>query len=141
MNITKKTVTAIACSFALTMGFVIIVILLTIFLPFMQIADPYIIFFFSLIVVFPLLSARLKQIDAQNKIFGWTFIGLGVQLLVLPFPLVFIMLKFPSTAGFLFGGIILTGSAVFGLPAGLITIAAGVFLVKRRRLHINTYSK
>ena len=141
MNITKKIIIAIACSFALTMGVVIILVLLTMLLPFQKMADPYIIFFFSLIVVFPLLYARLNRIEAQNKIFGWTFIGLGVQLLVLPLPLVFIMLKFPSTAGFLFGGIILTGSAIFGIPAGLITIAAGVFLLKRRRFSINTYSK
>ncbi|MDD5616193.1 MAG: hypothetical protein PHH85_08325 [Candidatus Methanoperedens sp.] len=131
MNITKKTITAIACSFALTMGIVIILVLLTMFPPFQQI-DPYIIFLFSLIVFIPLLFARLNRLDAQKRILGWTFIGLGAQLLVLPLPLVFIILKFPSTAGFLFGGIILTGSAVFGIPAGLLTIAAGVFLVKRR---------
>jgi len=132
MNLTKKTITAIASSFALTMGIVIILVLLTMFLPLQQIADPYIIFLLSLIFIFPLLCARLNRLDAQKKILGWTFIGLGVQLLVLPLPLVFIILKFPSTAGFLFGGIILTGSAVFGIPAGLLTIAAGVFLVKRR---------
>ncbi len=132
MNITKKTITAIACSFALTMGIVIILVLLTMFLPFQQIADPYIIFLLSIIVVFPLLCARLNRLDAQKKILGWTFIGLGAQLLVLPLPLVFIILKSPSTAGLLFGSIILTGSAVLGIPAGLLTIAAGVFLVKRR---------
>ena len=132
MNITKKTITAIACSFALTMGIVIILVLLTMFLPLQQIADPYIIFLLSLIFVFPLLCARLNRIDVQKRILGWTFIGLGVQLLVLPLPLVLIILKFPSAAGLLFGGIILTGSAVFGIPAGLLTIAAGVFLVKRR---------
>jgi len=132
MNITKKTITAIACSFSLTMGIVIILVLLTMFLPIQQIADPYIIFLLSLIFVFPLLCARLNRLNAQKKILGWTFIGLGVQLLILPLPLVFIILKFPSTAGFLFGGVILTGSAVFGIPAGLLTIAAGMFLVKRR---------
>lgn len=132
MNITKKTITAIACSFALTMGIVIILVLLTMFLPLQQIADPYIIFLFSLIFIFPILCARLNRLDAQKRILGWTFIGLGAQLLVLPLPLVLMILKFPSAAGFLFGGIILTGSAVLGMPAGLLTIAAGVFLVKRR---------
>lgn len=132
MNITKKTITALACGFALTMGIVILFVLFTMFLPFAQIADPYIIFLFSLIVVFPLLFVRLNRLDMQQRILGWTFIGLGVQLLVLPLPLVIIILKIPSTAGFLFGGMILTGSAVFGIPAGLLTIAAGVFLVKRR---------
>ncbi|MDO8727970.1 MAG: hypothetical protein Q7J35_18110 [Candidatus Methanoperedens sp.] len=141
MNITKKTSTAIACSFALTMGVVIILVFLTMLLPFQKMIDPYILFFFSLIVVLPLLYSRLNRIEEQNKIFGWTFIGLGVQLLVLPLPIVLIMLKFPSTAGFLFGGLILTGSAVFGIPAGLITIAAGVFLVKRHRFFTNTHSK
>jgi hypothetical protein len=132
MNITKKTITAIACGFALTMGIVIILVLLTMFLPFQKIADPYIIFLLSLILVFPLLFVRLNRLDAQKKILGWTFIGLGAQLLVLPLPLVFIILKFPSTAGLLFGGIILTGSAVLEIPAGLLTIAGRVFLVKRR---------
>jgi len=132
MNITKKTITAIACGFALTMGIVIILVLLTMFLPFQQIADPYIIFLLSLIFVFPLIWVRLNRLDGEKKILGWTFIGLGGQLLVLPLPLTVIILKFPSTAGLLFGGIMLTGSAVLGIPAGLLTIAGGVFLVKRR---------
>jgi len=130
MNITKKTVTAGACGFALTMGIVIILVLLTMFLPFQ--VDPYIIFLLSLIVVFPLIWQRLNQLDGQKKILGWSFIGLGAQLLVLPLPLMFIILKFPSTAGFLFGGIILAGVLVLGVPAGLLTAAAGVFLIKRR---------
>jgi hypothetical protein len=132
MNITKKTITAIACGFALTMGIVIILVLLTMFLPFQKIADPYFIFLLSLIFVFPLIWARLNRLDGEKKILGWTFIGLGGQLLVLPLPLVVVVLKFPSTAGLLYGGIILTGSAVLGIPAGLLTVAAGVFLVKRR---------
>ncbi|MDP3103172.1 MAG: hypothetical protein Q8M95_01025 [Candidatus Methanoperedens sp.] len=130
MNISKKTVTAGACGFALTMGIVIILVLLTMFLPFQ--VDPYIIFLLSLIVVFPLIWQRLNRLDGQKKILGWSFIGLGAQLLVLPLPLMFIILKFPSTAGFLFGGIILAGSLVLGVPAGLLTAAAGVFLIKRR---------
>ncbi len=132
MNITKKTITAIACGFALTMGIVIILVLLTMFQPFQQIADPYIIFLLSLIFVFPLLYARLNRLDAQKKILGWTLIGLGAQMVVLPLPLVFIILKFPSTAGLLFGGIILAGSTFLGIPAGLLTVAAGVFLLNRR---------
>ncbi|MBU4077495.1 MAG: hypothetical protein KKD46_06190 [Euryarchaeota archaeon] len=130
MNISKKTVTAGACGFALTMGIVIILVLLTMFLPFQ--VDPYIIFLLSLIVVFPLIWQRLNRLDGQKKILGWSFIGLGAQLLVLPLPLIIIILKFPSTAGFLFGGIILAGSLVLGVPAGLLTAAAGVFLIKRR---------
>jgi hypothetical protein len=130
MNISKKTVTAGACAFALTMGLIIIIVLLTMFLPFQ--ADPYIVFLLSIIAVFPLIWQRLKRLDGQKKIFGWTFIGLGAQLLVLPLPLIIIILKFPSTAGFLFGGIILAGSLVLGVPAGLLTVAAGVFLIKRR---------
>lgn len=130
MNISKKTVTAGACGFALTMGIVIILVLLTMFLPFQ--VDPYIIFLLSLIVVFHLIWQRLNRLDGQKKILGWSFIGLGAQLLVLPLPLIIIILKFPSTAGFLFGGIILAGSLVLGVPAGLLTAAAGVFLIKRR---------
>ncbi len=130
MSITKKTVTAGACGFALTMGMVIILVIFTMFLPFQ--VDPYILFLLSLIVVFPLIWQRLNRLDRQNKIFGWTFIGLGAQLLVLPLPLMLIILKFPSTSVFLFGGIILAGVLVLGVPAGLLTAAAGVFLIKRR---------
>lgn len=129
MNLSKKIITAGACGFALTMGLVIILVLFTMFLPFQ--VDPYILFLISLIVVFPLIWQRLNRLDGQKKIFGWTFIGLGAQLLVLPLPLMFIILKFPSTAGFLFGGIILAGSLVLGVPAGLLTAAAGMFLIKR----------
>lgn len=139
MNISKKTITAGACGFSLTMGVVIIMVLLTVFLPFQ--ADPYIIFLLSLIVVFPLIWSRLNRLDGQNKILGWSFMGLGAQLLVLPLPLVFIILKIPSTSGLLFGGIILTGSLVFGVPAGLLAVAAGVFLLKRRQFRINNISK
>jgi hypothetical protein len=139
MTITKKNITAIACGFSLTMGIIIILVLLTMFLPFQ--ADPYIIFLISLIVVFPLIWSRLTRLDGQKKILGWTFMGLGAQLLVLPLPLVFIIIKFPYSGGLLFGGIILTGSLVFGVPAGLLAVAAGVFLVKRRQFRINTISK
>ncbi len=139
MNITKKNITAIACGFSLTMGIVIILVVLTMFLPFQ--ADPYIIFLLSLIVVFPLIWSRLNQLDGQNKILGWAFMGLGAQLLVLPLPLVFIILKFPSTSSLLLGGVILTGSLVFGVPAGLLAVAAGLFLVKRRQFRISPNSK
>ena len=139
MNISKKTITAGACGFALTMGVVIIMVLLTVFLPFQ--ADPYIIFLLSLIVVFPLIWSRLNRLDGQNKILGWSFMGLGGQLLVLPLPLLIIILKFQSPSGLLFGGIILTGSLVFGVPAGLLAVAAGVFLVKRSQFRINAISK
>lgn len=139
MNITKKTITAIACGFSLTMGIVIILVILTVLLPFQ--ADPYIIFLFSLIVVFPFIGSRLNRLDGQNKILGWSFMGLGAQLLVLPLSLLLIILKFQSPSGLIFGWIILTGSLVFGVPAGLLAVAAGVFLVKRRKFRINTFSK
>jgi len=139
MRITKKTITAIACGFSLTMGIVIILVILTMLLPFQ--ADPYIIFLLSLIILFPLIGSRLNRLDGQSKILGWSFMGLGAQLLVLPLPLLLIILKFQSPSGLLFGGIILTGSLVFGVPAGLLAVAAGVFLVKRRQLRINTISK
>ena len=139
MNITKKTITAIACGFSLTMGIVIILVILTMLLPFQ--ADPYIIFLLSLIILFPLIGSRLNRLDGQSKILGWSFMGLGAQLLVLPLPLLLIILKFQSPSGLLFGGIILTGSLVFGVPAGFLAMAAGVFLIKRRQFRINTISK
>ncbi len=139
MNITKKTITAIACGFSLTMGIVIILVILTMLLPFQ--ADPYIIFLLSLIIAFPFIGSRLNRLDGQNKILGWSFMGLGAQMLVLPLLLLLIILKFQSPSGLLFGGIILTGSLVFGVPAGLLAVAAGVFLIKRRQFRINTISK
>ena len=139
MRITKKTITAIACGFSLTMGIVIILVLLTMLLPFQ--VDPYIIFLLSLIVMFPLIWSRLNRLDGQNKILGWSFMGLGAQLLFLPFPLLLIILKFQSSSGLVIGGIILTGSLVFGVPAGLLAVAAGVFLVKRSQFRINAISK
>ncbi len=139
MNITKKIITAIACGFSLTMGVVIILVILTMLLPFQ--ADPYFIFLLSLIIVFPLIGSRLNRLDGQYKILGWSFMGLGAQLLVLPLPLLLIILKFQTPSGLLFGGLILTGSLVFGVPAGLLTVASGVSLVKRRQFYINTISK
>ena len=139
MNLTKKMITAIACGFSLTMGIVIIFVILTMLLPFQ--ADPYIIFLISIIIVFPLIGSRLNRLDGQNRILGWSFMGLGAQLLVFPLPLLLIILKYNSPSGLLFGGIILTGSVVFGVPAGLLAMAAGVFLVKRRQFRINTISK
>lgn len=139
MNITKKTITAIACGFSLTMGTVIILVILTMLLPFQ--IDPYILFLLSIIIVFPLIGSRLNRLDGQNKILGWSFMGLGAQLVILPLPLLLIILKFQSPSGLLFGGIILTGSLVFGVPAGLLAVASGVFLVKRRQFRINTISK
>ncbi len=139
MNLTKKIITVIACGFSLTMGTVIILVILTMLLPFQ--IDPYILFLLSIIVVFPLICSRLNRLDGQNKILGWTFMGLGAQLLVLPLPLLLIIFKSASPSGLLFGGIILTGSLVFGVPAGLFAVAAGVFLLKRRQFRINTISK
>ena len=139
MNITKKTITAVACGFSLTMGIVIILVILTMLLPFQ--ADPYIIFLLSIIIVFPFIWSRLNRLDGQNKILGWSFMGLGAQLLVLPLLLFLIILKFQSPSGLLFGGIILTGSLVFGVPAGMLAFAAGVILVKRHQFRINAISK
>ncbi len=133
MNITKKTIVALACGFALTMGLVIILVLLTMsirFSPLLQITDPYTIFIFSILILFPLIFRRLYKLESPKRILGWTFIGLGAQMLVLPLPLVFIILKDPSATGLFFGGIIFTGSAVFGMPAVLLTIAVGTFLAR-----------
>ncbi len=135
MNIEKKTVVALAGGLSLTMGLVIILVLSSMIMPLpvlQQIMDPYFIFIFSLLAVFPLVSRRLNRCDRQNTIIGWTLIGLGTQFLVLPLPLLLLIFKLPPDSGILFGGIILAGSVVFGMPAGLLCAAAGVYLVKRR---------
>ena len=134
MNFTRKTFVASACGFALTMGLVILFVLLTLSIQISllsQITDPYIIFIFSILILFPLIFRRLNKLESPRKILGWTFVGLGAQLLVFPLLIVFIILKDPSTTSIFFGGIVFTGSAVFGIPAGLLTIAAGTFLARR----------
>lgn len=133
MNIAKKTIVALACGLSLTMGFVIILVLFSMILPFhlQQIMDPYIIFILSLLIVYPLIVRRLDRCDGQNRMIDWTLIGLGAQLFVLPLPLLLLIFKFPSASGLFFGGIIFTGSVVFGIPAGLLATAAGLYMLKR----------
>ncbi len=136
MNIPRKTITAIVCGFAQTMGLVIILVISSMFMTsrlLQDIMNPYIILIFSLLIIFPLISRRLNRCDGQDRIIGWTLIGLGAQMLFLPLPLLFLILKFPSSSGLLFGGIILTGLVVFGVPAGLLAAAVGINLLKRRR--------
>ena len=136
MNLEKKTVVALAGGFSLTMGLVIILVLSSMIIPFpllQQIMDPYVILIFALLAVFPLIWRRLNRCDRQNTIIGWTLIGLGTQLLVLPLPLLLLIFNLRQDSGILFGGIILAGSVVFGMPAGLLCAAAGVYLVKRRQ--------
>ncbi len=135
MNITKRTFVASACGFALTMGLVIILVLLSMSIRFSllsKITEPFFIFIFSILILFPVIFRRLNKLESPKKILGWTFVGLGAQMLVFPLPIVLIILKDPSTTSLLYGGIIFTGSAVFGIPAGLLTIAAGTYLARRR---------
>ncbi len=123
-----------ACGFALAMGLVIILVLLAMpvqYPPISQLTDPYIILIFSSLVIFPLIFRRLNRLESPEKILGWTFLGLGAQLIILPLPLVFIILQNPSDAGLFMGGIIFTCSVVFGFPAGLLSITAGAFILRR----------
>ena len=135
MNVAKKTIIASACGLALTMGAVILLVLISM-LPqvpeLAKIMHPYVILTFSLLIVFPFISIRLGRLESQNKVIGWTLIGLGTQLFVIPIHLLFIILGSPpTTSGLLFGGMILTGSMIFGVPAGMLTAAAGSYLLKR----------
>jgi len=135
MNINKKTIISAACSFVLSMGLVVILVIMTMplvsqFSLGVQRGVSLLIFMFSLLVVAPLASRKLYRIDSTKKILGWTFIGTGVEFLVFPLSLLFVVKSVSSLSGILVMTTFFVLSLVVGLLAGLITIAAGVMLIK-----------
>ncbi len=138
MNIDKKSIISAACSFVLTMGLVVILVIATVpmashFSAGIQRSYSFFIFFFSLLIVVPLVSRRLNRLPDIKKILGWTFIGLGAEFLIFPVTILFLVLGSPSIMALLLGGMTFTLSVVFGIPAGLISFIMGISLIKSRR--------
>lgn len=135
----RKSIISTACGMVLSTGLIVILVLITMFLPSLfppsiQNSVPLLIFIFSLLVVAPLIARRLYRLNDIKGILAWTFIGIGMEFIVFPVPLLFLIFKFPSIVGLIFGGVVMISSVVFGIPAGLISIAIGMFLLKRHRL-------
>jgi predicted ABC-type exoprotein transport system permease subunit len=137
MNIDKKTIIAFACSFVLAMGLVVILVIATVpmashFSLRIQRSYSVFIFFFCLLVVVPLVSQRLNRLPDIKKILGWTFIGLGAEFLIFPVTILFLVLGSPSIMALLLGGMTFVLSAVFGIPASLISFIMGISLIKSK---------
>jgi hypothetical protein len=139
MNINRKFILSIACGFVLAMGLVVILVLITApiasrFPLAIQRNIAFFIFFFSLLVIAPLVSRKLYGIDNLKKILGWTLIGTGAEFLVFPFSLLFILKSASSLGGILVITTLFVSSFVIGLLAGLISIVLGVLLIKSRSI-------
>src|SRR3990172_3431401 len=135
MNITRKSLTSAGCGIVLTTGLFVILVLIT--GPFIhdlpasiQKSIPMFIFFFSLLIIAPLLSMRLYRLDDTGKILGWTFIGTGAEIAAFPFSLLFIMKSIEASGALLVTLMIVASSFIFCIPAGMISISAGILIIK-----------
>jgi len=137
MNITRSSIISAACGFALTMGAVVILVIVTgsftsFFSPSIQKNIPSFIFIFSLLVIVPLLSRRLSRLDGMRKMLGWTFIGLGAEFMAFPLSLMFLIKSAPSLGILLVLTAVFAYSLVFGVLAGVISIAIGILLIRKK---------
>ncbi|MDP2765874.1 MAG: hypothetical protein Q8O41_00240 [Candidatus Methanoperedens sp.] len=135
MNITRKSIISAACGFALTMGLVVILVIMTVpyvsyFSLSVQKGAPIFIFIFSILGVSPVISRRLNRLPDIKKILGWTFIGTGAEFLVFPVSLLFVIKTASSPGGVLVITTLFVSSLIIGLLAGFISIAIGVLLIK-----------
>ena len=133
---TRKSLISTGCGIVLTTGLIVILILLTgPFVPYfpgeIQKSIPSFIFILLLLTVMPILARNLNRQDDLEKILGWTFIGLGIEFIAFPLSLFFII-QSAGSIGLLMVTIMLTYSVVFGIPAGLMSIGLGIFLIKKR---------
>lgn len=137
MNITRSSLISAACGFALTMGLVVILVIVTgsfasLFPPSLQKNIPSFIFIFSLLVIVPLLSRRLSRLDGMKKMLGWTFIGLGAEFMAFPLSLMLVIKSAPSLGILLVLATVFAYSLVFGILAGVISIAIGILLIRKK---------
>lgn len=144
MNITRKSIISYACGFVLAMGLVVILVIMSVpfvshFSPGFQRGASLFIFIFSLLVVAPLVSRKLYGLPGIRKIFGWTFIGTGIEFLVFPFSLLFVVKSASSIGGVIVLTTLFVSSLVIGLFAGLTSIAIGVLLIKSDRILSSRY--
>lgn len=142
MKITRKSLISAGCGLVLTTG--LIVILLIISDAFMQYFPvsiqnrmPFLIFILPILGVTPILTKKLNRLADIEKILGWTFIGLGAVFIAFPISLFFIIYSAASAGVLIFTVMILTYSLVFGIPAGLISIVMGIFLLRQRRYSLS----
>lgn len=138
MNITRSSILSMGCGIVLACGLVIILVLITAPLASqlsssIQKVIPYFIFIFSLLVTAPLIARKLNKLDGIKKIFGWTFIGIGTEFVIFPVSLLFVIKLVGSLGALMVTAVIFTYSVVFGIPAGLISITIGIWLIKKKR--------
>lgn len=138
MNINRISIISSACGFVLAMGLVVILVLLTaLLLSFfylsVQKSVPLFILIISILIVAPVISRRLNHLADINKILGWTFIGIGVEFLIFPVMMLFLVLNSSSIVALLLGGMTFALSVVFGIPASLISFIMGFSLIKSKK--------
>ncbi len=144
MNINRKSIISYACGFVLAMGLVVILVIMSTpfvshFSPGIQRGASLFIFVFSLLVVAPLVSRKLYGLPGIRKIFGWTFIGTGVEFLSFPFSLLFVIKSASSIGGVIVLTTLFVSSLVVGLFAGFTSIAIGVLLIRSDRILSSRY--
>lgn len=137
MNITRSSILSVGSGIVLACGLIIILVLITAplashFSLSFQKVIPYFIFIFSLLVITPVIARRLKKLDGVKKIFGWTFMGIGMEFIVFPVSLLFVIKSAESLGALMVIATIFTYSVVFGIPAGLICITIGILLVRKK---------
>jgi hypothetical protein len=130
MNITRKSLITTGCGIVLACGAIVIQVLLTspmagYFSLSVQKGITYFIFFYSMLILAPLISRWLNRLENIKKILGWTFIGVGAEFLILPFPLIILALK-----SSLWVAMVFVFSVFVGLIAGLINMAIGIYFIR-----------
>lgn len=136
MELKRKSILCAGCAVVLASGLSILLILLTApQVSYFTISVQKIILVSILILSLlsiPLLWGKLNRLPDKTKVLGWTFIGLGAEIIFFPLMLFIFVMNFSSVIGLIIGGSILTLSFIFGLPAGLISIVMGITLIKRK---------
>lgn len=136
MEFKRKSILCAGCAVVLASGLSILLILLTApQVSYFSIPVQKIILISILILSIlsiPLIWGKLKRLPDETKVLGWTFIVLGAEFILFPLMLFIYIMNFSSVIGLIIGGPILALSFIFGLPAGLISIVAGITLIKRK---------
>lgn len=136
MEFKRKSILCAGCAVVLASGLSILLILLTapqvsyFSIPVQKIILVSILILSILSI--PLIWGKLKRLPDETKVLGWTFIVLGAEFILFPLMLFIYIMNFSSVIGLIIGGPILALSFIFGLPAGLISIVAGITLIKRK---------
>jgi hypothetical protein len=119
----------------LACGLIVILVLITV--PFssrfslsVQKSIPYFIFVLSLLVIAPVIARRLNRLGDLKRAFGWTLIGIGMEFIAFPVSFLFVVKSAQSTGALMATAMIFTYSVLFGMPAGLMCIAIGIFLIR-----------